>query len=372
MKNGYYLFIDNLRGNSLVNKIKMQLKAFNKVISINEYVLKTVNKPLFLRLTNILPFCSYSRDYDDAIKSFINPDFIYIRMIFGDKAFLSFLCEIKTRFPDCRIIIEIPTYPYKKEWCSTPYGVFMYIKDLIFREDYKKYIDRFVTYSYDDTINGIKTIQTMNGVDVDSFSPVSCSREYDPMQINLIAVAFFMRHHGYERVIAGLKAYYQNGGKRIVRITIIGDGKEKKKYERLIRKYHLSDYAILLNPMYGKDLDKMYDTADAGLSGFGFYKDNIEQVGTLKTREYLAKGLPVVLGTSDKVFENYGFEYGCLFPNNDSPVDIERIVQFLDKIYLNKQRAEVINNIRCFAKQTIDNTVTLSPVIDYITTDYPS
>ena len=209
----------------------------------------------------------------------------------------------------------------------------------------------------------------MNGIDIESFKPVSGSREYDYEHIYLIAVAFLMRHHGYERVIEGLNDYYKKERKRKVFVNIIGDGKEKRKYEHLVRKYNLSDYVKLLNPMYGDELETMYNNADAGLAGFGFYKDGVEQVGTLKTREYLAKGLPVILGTKDRLFDTEGYNYGLLFPNDTSPIDIESVIVFLDKLYLNKNKSHVINHIREFAKRNIDNTVTLAPIIKYIDSD---
>ena len=370
MKQGYYLYTDNLRGNSLTNKITMQNKAFNMELSVSECPLITINKSIFRRVTNILPFCSYERDYKSAIKSFAAPDFIYIRMFYVDKQYVSFLASVKEQFPYCKIIVEIPTYPYKKEMCSSLYGKFMYFKDILYRKQYRRYIDRFVTYSYDDVINGVSTIQTMNGVDVDSYNPVTSSRQYNPKCINMIAVGFFMRHHGYERLIEGLRNYYKDKRDRIVIINIIGDGKEKKKYERLVRKCKLTDYVRISRPMYDKDLDRMYDKADVGLSSFGSYKDGVIQVGALKTREYLAKGIPVVLGTEDRLFSNHGYEYGLLFPNNDSPIDIERVLSFLDGVYLNRERKDVIDSIRQFAKRTVDNTITLAPIIDYINNDY--
>lgn len=370
MKRGYYLYIDNLRGNSLINKIRMQKKVFNSAFSVKECQIKSVKEPVLLRLTNVLPICSYKRDYSSALELISNPDFLYIRMIYADRDYFAFLDNVKKRYPLCKIIVEIPTYPYKNEMCSSLYGKFMYLKDLIYRNHYRRYIDRFVTYSYDDMINGVETIRTMNGVDVDSFSPVCSARQYNPQCINLIAVAFLMRHHGYERLIEGMRDYYQEKRDRVVYIHIIGDGEEKKKYERLIKNYSLDDYIKLYEPMYGEDLNEMYDNADAGLSGFGFYKDGVDQVGTLKTREYLAKGLPVILGADDKVFNTYGYEYGLLFPNDDSPVNIDRIISFLDEVYLNRERGEIIDSIRQFAKRTVDNTITLAPIIDYINNDY--
>lgn len=366
MKRGYYLYADNLIGNSLNNKIRMQIKAFNETSSVTDCVLQTVNEHLLKRLLNVFPLCSYGRNYNKAIQYILNPDFLYIRMIYVDREYISFLVRIKDKYPSCKIILEIPTYPYKREWCASAYGKAMYLKDVIFRREYKRYVDRIVTYSYDDVINGVKTIQTMNGLDVDSFSPVSDSHEYDPKCIKLIAVAYLMRHHGYERVIEGLKNYYKVQRDRKVYISIIGDGAEKKKYERLIKKYKLSEYIGLIGPKYGEDLEKEYDKADAGLAGFGFYKDGVCQVGTLKTREYLAKGLPVILGAKDRLFDTYGYEYGLLFPGDDSPVNFELVLDFLDGVYLNRPKRDVVCAIRKFARETIDNRVTLRPIIEYI------
>ena len=64
----------------------------------------------------------------------------------------------------------------------------------------------------------------------------------------------------------------------------------------------------------GEELGKLYDTADAGLVSFGSYKENVERLCTIKTREYLAKGLPVILGGMDDLFENekvMNMRYAC-------------------------------------------------------------
>ena len=90
------------------------------------------------------------------------------------------------------------------------------------------------------------------------------------------------------------------------------------------------------------------------------------EVSAMKKR---GKGMVLELvGTEgeDKVFDIYGYEYGLLFPNNDSPIDFERIVGFLDGLYKNRKRNSVINSIREFARKTIDNRVTLAPVIEFM------
>lgn len=289
--------------------------------------------------------------------------------MFLDRDFLRFMQVIKEKWNDCRIIIEIPVYPYKRDMLRNIYTVFQYVKELLFRNQYKKYVNRFVTYSNDEEICGVKTIRTMNGVNVDSIRVNSGDDVYDSHSVTLIAVATFIAHHGYERIIEGLNKYYKSGGKRQFTIHLVGDGPEKKRYEKLVSKYKLNRYVFFHGYKSGEELGKLYDTADAGLVSFGSYKENVERLCTIKTREYLAKGLPVILGGMDDLFENENSEYALCLPNNPSPVDFEEIGEFLDSIYIDRSKKEVIDYIRAFAKNNVDNSVTLKPIVEYILCD---
>ena len=72
----------------------------------------------------------------------------------------------------------------------------------------------------------------------------------------------------------------------------------------------------------------------------------------------------------DDLFENENSdEYALCLPNNPSPVDFEEIGEFLDSIYLYSSKKEVIDYIRAFAKNNVDNSVTLKPIVEYILCD---
>ena len=112
-------------------------------------------------------------------------------------------------------------------------------------------------------------------------------------------------------------------------------------------------------------MNDLYNIADAGLAAFGVYKDNIAKLSTIKAREYLAKGLPVILGAEDDLFSN-DMKYGLVFPNNNMPVDIAEIVRYLDKLYLHKPKRTLNREIRDYAVHNVDNEVVLLPIIKYI------
>ena len=366
MKKGYYIYVENCGSSGVKKKIEMQIKAFARQLDIKEVMIKTSNRNFVQRIAGLFFWNSIEREYEAALKKIENPDFVYIRRTYVDKQYLEFLKSIKKLYPMCKIIVEIPVFPYKKEMLSFWYTVFMYVKEIMYRSRYKECIDRFVTYSDDTEIYGVPTIRTMNGVDVESICPIKAINDYKPNEINLIAVALLARHHGYERVLKGLKEYYKVEQKRKVYFHIVGDGPEGKKYRRLVKKYHLEAYVKFYGFKYGKELDEIYNIADAGVDAFGVYKDGLTKLCTIKVREYLAKGIPVISGAQDNLFVNAKSIYGLNLPNNDSFVEINKIVAYLDNLYFNKEKSELNKEIRDYAYKHVDNEITLMPVIDYI------
>ena len=146
----------------------------------------------------------------------------------------------------------------------------------------------------------------------------------------------------------------------------MGDGPEKKRYTDMVKKYNLEAHVVFYGAKYGEELDKIYDIADAGLAAFGSYKESVDKLCTIKVREYIAKGLPVVLGCEDNLFLGEAKRFGLVLPNDSSAIDISKVLNFLDSIYSDKPRTEVNNGIVELAKRTVDNEVTLRPVIEYI------
>lgn len=367
MKKGYYIYVENCGSVGVKRKIEMQIETFSNWFDMKELMIKTVEKSLVQRIFGLLFWNSFARDYETALKELDNPDFVYIRRTYVDKMYLSFLADIKKRYPKCKVIVEIPGYPYKKEMLSSWYTIFMYFKEVLYKHKCKKCIDRFVTYSDDDEIFGVPTILTMNGINVKSISPIEVVNEYKPDEIHLIAVAFLVKHHGYERVLAGLREYYSVKRERAVYFHVVGDGPERKKYDKLVKKYKLENYVKFYGVKLGSELDRLYNIADAGLDGFGAYKDGFSKVCSLKTREYLAKGLPVILGAKDDLFLDG--RYGLSFSNDSSAIDIHKIITYLDGLYLNKKKQCISREIRNYAYQFADNKATLLPIKNYINSD---
>lgn len=366
MKKGYYIYAENYGSSGVSKKIKMQMEALSGRFIMKEVLIKTPKRTLMQRITGLLFWNSFEREYQSALNELDNPDFVYIRKMLVDKKHVIFLKEIKEKYPMCKIIVEIPTYPYKGEMLSHWYTTLMYVKEIIYRHKYKENIDRFVTYSDDDEILGIPTICTFNGINVENIAVVK--GDYCKNKIRLIGVAHMQKHHGYERIIEGLREYYQKGSHDyIVELSLVGDGTEKEKYRDLVKKYDLHDVVKFYPVMTGIQLDEMYDECDIALASFGMYKiDFYGKLSALKTRECLAKGMPILTGCKiDVLDENY--KYVKNFENRSQTIDISEIIEFFENITAGGAgKQEIAQHIRQYALQNVSMETTMKPIIDYI------
>ncbi len=372
MKNGLYIFPCGYENNTkeysgVLKKIDMQCAELSKHFSIRFFsAYESKHDEAFYKFTKRLPWNSADRKYDDILQQMDNTDFVYIRRTTADKAFLQFLQKTKEAYPKCKIIIEVYTYPYEKDEYKSLPGKFLMIKDKYYRRKYKNCVDRIVTYTNDERIFGIQTIQTINGVDTNKFTAIT-PRSHDE-EIHLLAVAMFQKHHGYERIIEGLHRYYTQGGNRVVKLYLVGTGPEIELYKSLTEKYSIFDKVYFCGSLQGNDLNIAYNNADIGLGSFGFYKIGLKSASSLKTKEYLAKGLPVVAGCVESFVDKEGKQYYLDFPNDDSPIDIFKILLFYDSVY-NKEnisKQQIANNIHSYAVRTVSMEEALKPVVKYI------
>lgn len=367
MKKGYYIHFQGRQSIGVSKKIDMQLAVFRKHYEMQEIEVETPERTLFSRVLGLFPTASISRNYEDALTQIDDPAFLYVRRTVADRAYLRFWEKVKERYPACKIIIEVFTYPYDRDdfakWNAWPF----YLKELIYRPALKKYVDRFVTYSDDREIFGVPTIRTTNGVDVDSIPQIGGA--FRDGQIDLIGVAFMQRHHGYERIIEGLHEYYNSGKPHEYEVTLrlVGDGPEKPLYQRLAEKYRLGDHVRFYPTLTGEKLDALYDQSDIALVSFGMYKLNLfAKMNAIKSRECLAKGMPLITGCAiDVLPEDYPYAY--VFPNDRSTVEINEIVAFYKQVRkMQDSKQKTASVIRAFAQEHVSMDVVMQPIIDYI------
>lgn len=370
-KRGYYIcYKTNTEFLGVNKKIDNQIKVLNTVCDCRKIAIPKEEKNVIKSILWRMPFGSFGRKYEyafDMIRQHGEPDFLYIRFVPLDRKFLQFLKELRKRYGSVKILMEIPTYPYKGELLHNVTMVPFYFKDIFYRGRLKKYVNRIVTLTDDKAIYGIPTIPIMNGIIVDDI-PMVCDYNTTGGGVNLIAVALMRRAHGYERCIKGLAEYYQRSPERKVVIHFVGAGEEKAYYQSLVSQFHLQEYVFFYGNQSGKQLELIYNKADVGLGFFGLYKDGMNSISSLKSVEYLAKGLPVVSGCVEDVMKcKNGEKFFKIFPNDESVIDVKEIIDFYDGLYNGKRNRNTVHEeIRDFARQTVDMSVVMQPVIKYI------
>lgn len=291
-------------------------------------------------------------------------DCCYIRYPNSDPYFLRFLKELKKK--KIKTVIEIPTFPYDKEGKESFRGRAVGLVDKWHRKKLKNYLDRIVTYSDDDFIYGIQTIRTINGFDFSKVDLAKTPQSKDT--IHMCGVANIFRVHGYDRLIRGLQLYYGNGGKRDIIFDVVGSGDTKilNEYKALTNAAGLDDRIRFHGKLFGEELNRIYDEATIAVNSLAIHRQNLKNESTLKTKEYAAKGLPVLSSSYVDAFSREdNARYVYRVPPDETPINIREVIDFCDNLYLNTDLRSLRKTIREKASAICDMSVTLEPVIAF-------
>ncbi|HYE09817.1 MAG TPA: glycosyltransferase [Patescibacteria group bacterium] len=366
----YYkkIITDKLTG--IDKKVLSQVENFNNNgLDCRIYTMDTKQRNYIERLYNkILSIFPYSNTLPRwrFIDEFSDIDYLYLRRPAAYTVhMIKTLEKIKLRNPKIKIVLEIPTYPYDKELLINWKYYALYLKDIYNRKKLVQVVDRIAVQNNIKEIFGIRTLKFTNGIKVNDVK-VRTPNEMNIDKINICAVASLEPWDGYERILKGLKKYLEKGGTRQINVHIVGEGKERKYYERLVKDFEIDSNVIFYGRKTGQELSDIYDLCDLALDVFGMYKKNNSIATSLKSREYLAKGLPMIIGCDVDII-NEDFPYYLKYPNDDSEIDFQRIVDFYDRIYKDTNtKSQVAEKIRDYAYQVCDISNSMSEIIDFI------
>ena len=363
---GYYLFApvepDNAGPSSGVErKVRSQYKALSKYLDCElvifppaEYSGSKVEK-----IIRRLPFTAAWRKWE-CKGEFNDADFLYMRQVYHDDSFVRYLRTIKKQNPKIRIIYEIPTYPYDTETRISASNVAFVAKERTARKTAAKFMDRIVTFYGQKEIWGVPCIDLINGFD---FSDVEFPQRERTDTIHVISVAQTAFWHGYDRFLAGLDAYYENGGK--VNIVYHYIGCVMPEHERFVKEHHLESHVFFHGKQYGEPLKALMQQSFLGIDVLGGHRKNYPVSSSLKSREYCANGIPMI--TSSPIdFLPKDSPYQFLAPYDDSPVDIEAVVRYYHSVYDGKNCNDVAREIRSYAEACCDMSITMKPVADWL------
>lgn len=348
-------------------KKRAQISELSKIGKVKRITYSPKERDtIFTKITKRLPFFPSMVAYHYSSDDLDNTDIVYYRRHLIDRYAIKLLKDIKVRNPHCLVFFEIPTYPYDKElkdFLKLP----LLLKERWNRRKLHAYVDRIVTLSNDPILFGIPTIKIINGIDFSITSQRDISSEEDGV-VHGVIVGVFQFWHGLDRLVAGLKKYYEGGQQqREFVLHVVGPLDEISHSKQLTQ--DISDLSVAGHvKVYGKldieEVEEVYNKVSLGFDVFGLHRRFPGQVCTsIKSKEYGAKGLPIIGGSAiDYIPEEYPYFYRV--KEDETPVDIESVIDFHDRIYANGYE-EVAKEIREFTQTRCSSEAMMKPVLDY-------
>lgn len=265
-----------------------------------------------------------------------------------------------------KIVVEIPTYINKSEMSTDTRWwrrlASTWIKKIEAQTAF--YIDLYALIGETSCeYLGRPAVNITNGIDINSVSvrkPINTDG-----YIHILAMAKMARWHGYDRLIEGLRQYYDDGGKKEIFIHMVGpDGDGSlAEWKALAMKYKLADHVLFEGSMYGQTLDDMVNRCDIACDSLGMHRIGIPFHNYhLKTAEYIARGIPVIgTRTADGAEMQIPFFYNNI-SLDDTPIDMHAVVE---NVMEAQRAAGVARQMRQYAQERLGWETQLGKIFQY-------
>lgn len=294
-----------------------------------------------------------------------NPcEVLYVRLDRVDFGVVSLLkrakaCGVK------HILLEIPNYPYLRDYVRTAKSVsdpkrrllstvkvnLFAAEDRLAGPHLKGLADAAILYG--DTASdfyGVPAKNATNGIDCAVLPPVPWPKK--STEIVLIGVAGTLWWQAYDRVLRGMANWNQQKDPRwTFRFLLVGgDEKEMPAFREQVRALGLSDAVEMPGFKTGEELLSYYRRADAGVSTLGCFRRGLTHCSSLKAREYAALGLPFLYAYSDDALPGDA-PWALRLSNDDTPVDMGRVAAFVEQC---REDPRIVLQEREYAQEVYD------------------
>lgn len=341
----------------VIRKLDGQVQALNQVGVQTDYVIHDLNliyhnqTPIYNR-RGLKWNTKFSLTYFNYLKNLPDYDIYIIRYGLATPSFVKWLKRIKKNNPNTKVIIDMPTYPYREEWT----GIKGYVAMMMDQQgipQLKKYIDLILHSGSEKTIFGIPTYHMTNGITAESFP----TREANTSStLQMIAIGKWQYWHGLDRIVEGCRNY-----KKPFHLHIVGEGPQSASIKQLIKGYGLQDSITWHSTALGINLDKICNNVHLGIGTLGLHRKGVLADSSLKHREYCARGIPMLISSPDEDFPE-GLPFVMYTSKDNVPVDIAQLSSFAMRMNSN----EVVAEMRKYAKENLSWTSKMKALIEYI------
>ncbi len=291
-----------------------------------------------------------------------NYDLVYIRKPIGgfSYAFLPYFLWCIKKNKNTKVILEIPTYPYKKEITTFRLHVSEFILN-VSKLFFTKNIDLIVYMGdYSESIWGRPSLRIANAIDLEHVKPVKKNLKPLGNAINFVGVARLSFWHGYDRLIKAISSY--KGGYKI-RFKIVGDSEpEMSRLQELTKKLRVENEISFVGAKSGDELNLIYSESDVCVDSLGRHRSGSYYNSSLKSKEYAAKGLPFIKSHKDDSFNSTDFVYDVSADEGD--IDLDAIIKWYQELPVDTPM-----KMRAYAERHLSWDRQCETVISYLSQD---
>lgn len=308
-------------------------------------------------INSLIIFFRFCYDCVELIK----PDIIYIRRINPiTPMMLNFIKSVRKK--GIVVLYEYPTYPWENE--------------LLLSKNYLSYIiDKIQYATLLDNISAMvcmghcvhssyNVIETMNGINLHDNCLLDkvYRRNKNIDVINIIIVAHYSAVHGIEKVLKGLVRYYEEGGTEDIRLMVVGPSEGFEVLKKYVEELKINNHVFFHGYKTGKELDDLYEIADIGLDAIALEIRGEECIcGSLKSREYISKGLPFICSDLLDIVYNGKADNRFMYitSHNEKEIDMFAFVQWYKQLEISSVE------IQKFGRDNFTWEQMMKPVVSY-------
>jgi glycosyltransferase involved in cell wall biosynthesis len=232
----------------------------------------------------------------------------------------------------CKYILEIPTYTSdvketELSFARKVFGSYSGIWEKKMETLPSLYV--FMGDGNFSTFHGVPAIRIENGIDPDLMPVRTPVNETDT--VHILALSSMNYWHGYDRLINSL-AQYRGNNNVVIHMVGSNDGGCLEEWKELSHQTNLDEKVFFHGPLFGKELDQVFDLCDIGVNSIGKYRKGSNDSSELKTREYISRGLPFVTSVYDVALDGLDTDLYYQITNDEKIPSMDGIVEFALKV----------------------------------------
>jgi glycosyltransferase involved in cell wall biosynthesis len=195
-----------------------------------------------------------------------------------------------------------------------------------------------------------------NGIEIDKVAHTKYLA-FNNKTLNIVYISsVFAAWKGIDRIIHSI----DNCASELnIKLHLIG--RKEKSYNKY-------DFIVQHGFLHGQELDNIFAKTHIAVGALALHRKGISEGSTLKVREYIARGLPFILAYQDiDIINNPPQKKFYLeFPNDDSPIDFNKIINFVKEINQKYEPEELSAYMRSYAEKYLDWTVKMKQYVDFV------